>query len=229
MKRVDMPDPAFLKAWTRLAWNGALKAELSTADKTLAALTADAPEDESAWTAVRAHVDANLGLYRRVIAGRNTAGSLEAAVAAIKAKRDYSQSCDLVGYKFGQFVQTGMQVGGTPALKAIGYCVQVRKRCGQYGSDMVLLRHSDGKLTVHENQSFYALSAEDEARIRPFFEVVPEQEEPGLGYSCCDGILEMGFIIERSTSQPSPAQPVMITTMTPSADGAVKQTITAVL
>lgn len=224
MKRVDMPDPAFLKAWTRLAWKEALKTEQTTADQ---APAAGASEGESAWSEVRAHVDANLGLYRRVVADRIKPGSLDAAVAAIKAKRDYAKSCDLVGYKHGQFVQTGMQVGGTPTLKAIGYCVQVRKRCGQYGSDMVFLRHPDGKLTVHENQSFYALSAEDEALIRPFFKVLPEQEEPDLGYRCCDGIHEVGFIIERSASQPSPAQPVMITTMTPCADGSVKQTITA--
>lgn len=196
MKRVDMPDPAFLKAWTRLAWKEALKAEHATAVQAPAA---------------------------------STAGSLEAAVAAIKARRDYSQSCDLVGYKHGQFVQTGMQAGGIPPLKAIGYCVQVRKRCGQFGSNMVFLRHPDGKLTVHENQCFYALSAEDEALIRPFFKVLPEQEEPDLGYQCCDGIHEVGFIIEHSASQPSPAQPVMLTTMTPSADGTVKQTITAIL
>lgn len=44
----------------------------------------------------------------------------------------------------GQFVVTGPNFLGDSAR--IGYCVQVRKRVGQFGSDMVFLRHADGSL-----------------------------------------------------------------------------------
>lgn len=153
MARVDMPDPAFLKAWTRLAWKEALKAEQTTADQTPAA---GATEGESAWTAVRAHVAANLGLYRRVVAARIKPGSLDAAVAAIKAKRDYSRSCDLVGYTHGQFVQTGVQVGGTPPLKAIGYssrsCQSRRNQISAIAAATGSTRWDSSSSTRHHNR-----------------------------------------------------------------------------
>lgn len=42
---------------------------------------------------------------------------------------------------FGQFVVAGYN--GGPAESRLGYCVQVRKKVGQFGSDIVFLRHAD--------------------------------------------------------------------------------------
>jgi len=40
----------------------------------------------------------------------------------------------------------------------IGYVVQVRKKAGAYGSDMILMRHPDGSLVRHENNAFHRLN-----------------------------------------------------------------------
>jgi hypothetical protein len=45
------------------------------------------------------------------------------------------------------------------------------------GSNQVFLRHFDGKLQVHENQSFYAMTEEQENEVRESFESLPEDEE----------------------------------------------------
>jgi hypothetical protein len=125
----------------------------------------------------------------------------------------------------GQFVVTGLQAGGG-TLKRVGYCVQVRKRCGQYRSDMVFLRHHDGKLTTHENQSFYAMTAEQEALARSIFEVLPEDEDYTLGFST-DGVHEVGFVIENSATPASPVTPTTVVLTEKLADGTERKSITA--
>lgn len=124
----------------------------------------------------------------------------------------------------GQFVVTGPQVGGG-TLKRVGYCVQVRKRCGQYRSDMVFLRHHDGKLTTHENQFFYALTPEQEALARSIFEVLPEDEDYTLGFST-DGVHEVGFVIENSATPASPTTPTTLVLTETLADGTERKSIT---
>jgi hypothetical protein len=127
----------------------------------------------------------------------------------------------------GRFVVTGPQPGWNP-LKHVGYCVQVRKQCGQYRSDMVFLRHPDGSLTTHENQSFFAMTAEQEVLAREIFEVLPEDEDFSQGFSCTDKIREIGYVIENSASKASSAHStVMMTTTEAQPDGSVKKTFTA--
>jgi hypothetical protein len=124
----------------------------------------------------------------------------------------------------GQFVVTGPQMGGG-LFKRVGYCVQVRKHCGQYRSDMVFLRHHDGKLTTHENQFFYAMTAEQEALARSIFDVLPEDEDYTLGFST-DGVHEVGFVIENSATPASPTTPTTVVLTEKLADGTERKSIT---
>lgn len=114
--------------------------------------------------------------------------------------------------KYLQFVITGMNTDGDLA-KRVGYCVQIRKKRGQFGSDMVFLRHADGRLTTHENQSYYAMTPQQEALARQIFDILPEDEEIEKGYMCVDKVHEVGFVIENSASKPSPDTPFSITIM----------------
>lgn len=100
----------------------------------------------------------------------------------------------------GQFVGTWLMGCGL-SLRMVGYCVQVRVEQGGHGSHQVFLRHPDGELVVYNNQGFFALTPEQEALARSIYEKSPEDEDYAGGYSCCDKIHAVGFIIER----PSPA------------------------
>ncbi|MGR6773625.1 plasmid protein [Pectobacterium brasiliense] len=108
----------------------------------------------------------------------------------------------------GQFVVTGPNFQGDDMH--VGYCVQVRKGVGQFGSDIVFLRHSSGSLVAHENQCYGAMNAEQEGLARSVFEVLPEDEEYELGYSDCDKVHEIGFVIEHSNSLGTPDVPFVI-------------------
>lgn len=111
----------------------------------------------------------------------------------------------------GQFVTTGLQGGGSPPSKHLGFCVQVRKGIGQFGSNMVFLRHPDGSLTTHENQSYHPLSELQEKLARTIFTDLPEHEDYSEGYTSCDKVHEIGFVVENSASQPSPVTPTYLT------------------
>lgn len=95
----------------------------------------------------------------------------------------------------GCLVVTGPQSSEPHAERRLGFCVQVR--LGRFGldSDEIFLRHTDGKLVSYENQFFYRMTAEQEALARPLFAMLPEDEEPGEGYTCADGKHEVGFIV----------------------------------
>lgn len=119
----------------------------------------------------------------------------------------------------GQLVITGLQAGGV-LERRIGFCVQIRRQRGQFGSDMVFLRHPDGMLVTHENQSYFGMTTEQEALARPLFTDLPEDEDYTQGYRCCAKVHEVGFIIEESASQPSPATPTLLTLTQAGPDGA---------
>lgn len=64
---------------------------------------------------------------------------------------------------FGIYVATGLQSNSSDSntpLRRIGKVVQVRQEAGAWGSDIVFLRHWDGDLWMHENQSFYKVPKE---------------------------------------------------------------------
>lgn len=106
---------------------------------------------------------------------------------------------------FGQFVVTGMSF--QPLIQRVGYCVQVRRGVGQFGSDMVFLRHADGSLCQHENNCYIALSPEEELLARKIFICLPEDESEDKTYGDVNGIRETGFIIECSVSKGAPDVP----------------------
>lgn len=112
---------------------------------------------------------------------------------------------------FGQFVVAGYN--GGPAESRLGYCVQVRKKVGQFGSDIVFLRHASGTLTAHENNCYVAVTEEQEALARSVFKLLPDDEEPEKGYSDPAGVHETGFVIEDSASKASTGGPSVAITV----------------
>jgi len=105
---------------------------------------------------------------------------------------------------FGQFVVTGPN--SLPASDRVGFCVQVRRKVGQFGSDMVILRHANGDLYIHENNFYIALTAEQEELARFLFTALPEDESDDREYGA-NGVLETGFVIDNSETKGSPDVP----------------------
>lgn len=126
-----------------------------------------------------------------------------------------------------QFVTTGIQMGVRDPVMRLGYCVQIRKGRGQFGSDMVFLRHPNGNLSTHENQSYVAMTEEQEALAKTIFDVLPEDEAMEDGsdpeYRDCDKIGETGFLILDSKSEPIPNSPFTVT-VKDSAGGVIEST-----
>lgn len=123
-------------------------------------------------------------------------------IETIVKARDYRKMIREHPEKY-QFVTIGPQQGHNDKNRLIGYCVQVRKGCGQFGSDAVLLRHPNGDLVVHENQSYFPLTEEQEGAAKSLFEVLPEDEDDSLGYIVRGEGEEIGFLIEGLKTQDS--------------------------
>ncbi|MCX4026974.1 plasmid protein [Endozoicomonas sp. SM1973] len=100
--------------------------------------------------------------------------------------------------KKGQFVLTGAIQGKERNFENnIGYCVQVRLNRGDFGGDVVFLRHCDGKLVPHDNQIFYALSEKQIEIAKPFFKPSMKTEPEDELYMLYEGKEpEAGFLIE---------------------------------
>lgn len=98
-----------------------------------------------------------------------------------------------------QYVVTGLQAD--PRVeRRIGYVIQIRKKAAYMSKgDLVFLRHPDGELVVHENQSYHLIKYEHLKLIIPLFKIKPEDEDDTKAYKYCDKIPEIGFIIERSS------------------------------
>lgn len=126
----------------------------------------------------------------------------------------------------GTFVVTGMQQRLTSPFNIIGYTVQVREAVGQFGSDMVFLRHPAGNLNTHENQHFLPMSAEQEVLARQLFKILPDEEDHTHPYKCCNGVEETGYWVKGSQS-PAAENTTPFMLRTQDADG--KQTLTAFL
>lgn len=87
------------------------------------------------------------------------------------------------------------------------------KKVGQFGSDIVFLRHASGTLTAHENNCYVAVTEEQEALARSVFKLLPDDEEPEKGYSDPAGVHETGFVIENSASNASTGGPSVAITV----------------
>lgn len=99
---------------------------------------------------------------------------------------------------FNEYVITGVQSGfSNNPNKRIGRIVQVRLKAGAFGSDLVLLRHANGDLTSHENQSFTPLKGEDRKRVhQAFLDANVCTDDPiNREYSICGKLCFKGFIV----------------------------------
>jgi hypothetical protein len=146
-------------------------------------------------------------------------------VAAVLEMTDYSKEL-FGGARLptqGQMVVTGLH--NLSIEKRLGFCVQIRRGCGQFGSDMVFLRHPDGSLTTHENQAYFPMSEKQETLARTLFSDLPEEEDYTHGYSCCAKVHEVGFLIENSKSQPTPNTPFSLTVKSSNGDRTLIQHI----
>lgn len=82
------------------------------------------------------------------------------AIKEVVDSRDYERMVPFNHYPDpGDYVITGIQMGNLHGEKGwhfyVGYVVQVRLEAGAFGSHMVLIRHPDGTLMRHDNQSYY--------------------------------------------------------------------------
>jgi len=88
--------------------------------------------------------------------------------------RDYKKMVPIGEHPMpGEYVITGLQVGNHNGErgwdKYVGYVVQVRKEAGCFCSDLILIRHPDGKLTSHENQSFFRVNKFWKEKIKSLY------------------------------------------------------------
>ncbi|UKA04888.1 hypothetical protein [Photobacterium damselae] len=98
---------------------------------------------------------------------------------------------------YGQIVRSGPIMGAQYNFdNTIGYVVQIRKELGQFGSDQYLVRHCDGSLRVHENQSFHSVPEDLADQAISFFAQTPDKEGGDTEYTIGDKFPETGFIIE---------------------------------
>jgi len=127
----------------------------------------------------------------------------------------------------GRYVITGIQAGNLRGERGwhtyVGYVVQVRKKAGCYGSDLVLLRHPDGTLTQHHNQSFFYVSPAWLDSVKAQFDegVTPEEaEDYTQPYTLDAGTYpEIGRVIEAKEDGPHFECGPMVMITTTAADG----------
>ncbi|WP_018694173.1 hypothetical protein [Algicola sagamiensis] len=105
--------------------------------------------------------------------------------------------------EYGQVVCTGL-IQGKPYDfdHAIGYLVQIRKGRGQFGTDQYLLRHPNGTIVCHENQSLWLIGESLSKQALIFFAITPEQEGGDTEYTLSEGRPEKGYMIEFQYDDP---------------------------
>lgn len=138
---------------------------------------------------------------------------------------DYLKMVSLSAHPLpGEYVITGLQAGNMRGEQGwdryLGYVVQVRKKAGAFGSDIILLRHPDGALVRHENQAYFRLSAEMLALAKTLFTVTPDQEDYAAPYTLGNGEYpEIGQVIEAKDGGPPRDNMPMAKIMVQHADG----------
>jgi hypothetical protein len=109
--------------------------------------------------------------------------------------RDYSSMIHTDEVSRGDFVCTGLQQGTRDMRNYFGHVVQIRRKAGDFGSDLWLLRMWDGRLTSHANQSFYRIPL-SQFKLAPYFVGnMPSDEDYSHGYTIMGENLEMDFIV----------------------------------
>ena len=145
----------------------------------------------------------------------------EQKLKMIIATRNYDKMICLNRHPMpGKYYITGIQQGNDNPEKLIGYVVQVRKEAGAYGSHLVLMRHPNGDLIPHHNQSFFELDESLTENIKKFYPTgmdYDSHEDHSQPYTLGGGEFpETGPIVEPNTQQLGNGNPcVMITTEKP--------------
>lgn len=151
----------------------------------------------------------------------------EAIIKEIVENRDIKARCGFRGHPLpGHYYITGMQMsnlrGEAGWMIYVGYCVQVRKKAGEFGTDLVLLRCPDGSLHSHTNQDFYEVTGEQLELLKSVFDegVTPEaMEDYTQEYTLAGGTFpEVGAVVEPKERQCADGGPRMSVTTT-HADG----------
>lgn len=103
-------------------------------------------------------------------------------------------------------------IGNHDKAEFLGYPVQIRKKVGAFGSDVVLLRDIDGNLSTWENQGFLLPTKEQSDFIMPFFEKLIEDEKSDSNIYTINGEnAEDGYIIHNASYSRSQSFSVRIT------------------
>lgn len=107
---------------------------------------------------------------------------------------------DLETADFGSFVIIDPVQGKETSFENnVGYLIQIREKRGDSGTDQVLIRHPDGKITAHENQFFYKIDNYSAMLMLPYFKIIPGEELISNNFNLsfiADGIEENGFYVE---------------------------------
>lgn len=146
-------------------------------------------------------------------------------IQEIVESRDYGKMVSFSEHPVpGEYVITGPQAGNLRGQgpggwhRYIGYVVQVRKKAGAFGSDIVLLRHPDGILGRHENQSYHRVDDETLAKIKGLYEdgMTPDKyEDYSQPYSLSGDYPEIGRVIDpKDDGPPRDDRPLMRITTT---------------
>lgn len=86
---------------------------------------------------------------------------------------------------------------------SIGRVAQVRIKSGVFGSDCVLLRHLDGRLIPHENQSFYVIPEKYLEYLAECFSDVYLDDSDLYDYTLQGNCSEIGFIVNKPSTNTS--------------------------
>ena len=94
-----------------------------------------------------------------------------------------------------------------------GRVVQIRSKCGQFGSDMYFLRLPDGTLMTAENQSYRQVPKHFLDDVESNFTTDISYEKDGFekGYSIGGDQLEIGFLVDGMNTKGTPNQHFAIT------------------
>jgi hypothetical protein len=92
----------------------------------------------------------------------------------------------------GKFVITGPMIGNMSGV--LGRVVQVRQKTGAFGTDTVLIREQNGKLSSHENQFFWIIPEEYETELQELFRNVVEDDADEEEYTIVGQDPVKGFL-----------------------------------
>lgn len=99
-----------------------------------------------------------------------------------------------------QFVVTGCIQGSTNIMWRIGYVVQVRMENNCFNTS-VFIRHADGRLRMHSNQSYYKVNDVNTITLMKYFDVLPEYDlQNKEGYTNRGKDLQSDFIVRKNNS-----------------------------